>query len=190
MFDEEIAGDLDLAEAAKDYRRLEVDAAAIKCACDQFWKRRGIKPTEEAFFNRSENRGGWTQGRNLEPKPKRKPRAYQPAGPGRTHKKLTVEQAEDIRKLYASGRKTQRQIAREMGLSQGLVNQIILRKKYDPDRPEGKAGGQRKLNDEQVREIRALVAERTSHRVIAERFGCQPSTIYRIAKGINYKDVT
>lgn len=47
-----------------------------------------------------------------------------------SHNKLTPEQAVEIRHLYASGQWSQGKLARHYGVSQTLINSLVLHKTY------------------------------------------------------------
>lgn len=47
-----------------------------------------------------------------------------------SHNKLTPEQALEIRRLYASGQWSQGNLARHYGVSQTLINSLVLHKTY------------------------------------------------------------
>jgi DNA-binding transcriptional regulator LsrR (DeoR family) len=47
-----------------------------------------------------------------------------------SHNKLTPEQAVEIRRLYASGQWSQGNLARHYGVSQNLINSLVLHKTY------------------------------------------------------------
>jgi predicted transcriptional regulator len=44
--------------------------------------------------------------------------------------KLTPEQAQEIRRLYAEGSTSQGKLARRYGVSQTLINSLVLHKTY------------------------------------------------------------
>lgn len=112
-------------------------------------------------------------------------------GRGETHPraKLTDEQVREIRRRYTGGWGEQTQLAKEYGVSQMLISQIVrgdiwshLDPRYEPKKYEPKPGGPRrdggaahtrsKLTDDQVREILSRYADgKVSQRTLAEEYG-------------------
>lgn len=102
-------------------------------------------------------------------------------------KKLRMRDAELIR-VFAEFGFTPRQLAREYDVHADTVRNVVKGTSFKPGGPRV---NQRKLNPEQVRQIRTLAAEGHREQFIARKLGyvVRRGTVRQVIHGITYKDV-
>lgn len=106
-------------------------------------------------------------------------------------KKLRMRDAELIR-VFAEFGFTPRQLAREYDVHADTVRNVVKGTSFKPGPHKGSPhANQRKLNPEQVRQIRTLAAEGHREQFIARKLGyvVRRGTVRQVIHGITYKDV-
>lgn len=115
------------------------------------------------------------------------------------HRKLTAGQVEEIRARHRSG-ETVTRLAKEFKVSYQSIANIVQGRSWkvaasgelDGTRQRRKArqaSGNRKLTEDQVRDIRARHAAGEPHRSIADMYGVSASTVRSIVRRRIWKDV-
>lgn len=109
------------------------------------------------------------------------------------HQKLTLDDAAEIRQLFAAGGISRREIARRYGVSSGAIALIVANKTfYDPDYTpptprKNRAAGE--LDADRARQIRQRYAEGgISQRELADQFECSAGAVSRIVRNRLYPD--
>lgn len=131
-------------------------------------------------------------GTRIENMQDRKRHGTDDAGERGTRAKLTNDQVREIRRRYAAGGVTQTALAAEYGLSRPGMTNIVLGHTYtEAGGLISKAGTHRVVTDDQVREIRALLAQPGArYKTIATKYGVRRSVIGKICRGEIYREVT
>ncbi|WP_328903323.1 endonuclease domain-containing protein [Streptomyces sp. NBC_00441] len=114
--------------------------------------------------------------------------------------RLDEDTVREIRARYAAGGETQRSLATEYGISQNAVSLVVRRKTWchvadGPEvakllsiSPTGRLIRRvRRLNDEQLVEIRQLHAAGASCRTLAKQFDVHHTTVMRLVAGKHWK---
>ena len=120
-----------------------------------------------------------------------------PHGSGNHCAVLSEERVREARTAYDSGER-QASIAARLGVGPGALSKAVTGSHWrhvgerTPPRGLGHRGERNhraKLKNEQVEEIRVLLAEGVVQRTIARRYGVSPATICLIKKGVNWAKV-
>jgi predicted transcriptional regulator len=85
-------------------------------------------------------------------------------------KRLTRDQAQEIRRRYHELGETQVELARAFGVTQPVIGRIVNNKVHVKDRA-------RSLSNEQVQEIRYLVLTGSTQRAVCEKFNLRPALV-------------
>lgn len=108
-------------------------------------------------------------------------------------RKLTEEEANEIKNLLREGELSHRSIAREYGVSNTYISMIsrgLMWKNDSDDLSKFIANGRETLNEEKVIEIKILLKENElTQREIAEMYGVQQTAISKIKLGKNWSHV-
>lgn len=114
--------------------------------------------------------------------------------------KLDWNKVNEIRRLYDTGEYTQRQLARQFGVTQARIQQIVNFMVWKPDDFKGYVRPVRKpdrsgekspkalLTNEQARSIREQYQAGKSYEDLASEFGVSPQIIGGIVRGRYYPD--
>lgn len=103
--------------------------------------------------------------------------------------KLTPDQVADIRASVAAG-VTQRAVAARFGVNESTVSMILTGRTWRVGAGESpRRGVTTKLTEDQVRQIRAMVAGGMTQAEAARKFGVNPATVQAIIAGRNWRHV-
>ena len=107
--------------------------------------------------------------------------------------KLTDDKVREIRARYKGGNGEQTKLAKEFGVSQGLISQIVRGDVWrhlpvgevtgDPRKASGERHRNASVTNEQVREIRGLYAAGgVTHQQLARQYGISRMTVSRVVR--------
>jgi DNA invertase Pin-like site-specific DNA recombinase len=117
-------------------------------------------------------------------------------GRGAVGRALTEEQILELRKRYAAGGVTQTALAREFGISQPGLSDILrgVRRgnvapvQYKPQRmPHGSRHWRARLTEEQASQIRKRWKGGEPQSVLAAKYGIGRTTVWKIIHGIAWR---
>ena len=120
------------------------------------------------------------------------PRAVAPKGPGRGNRKLTTQQALQIRSRLEAGHRRSA-IAAEYGVAVTTISNIASGASWarlGPPIEAPRRPGNAKLTEDEVREIRGLLMSGSSAYSLADQFGVSRTALLNIARGTSWRSVT
>jgi DNA invertase Pin-like site-specific DNA recombinase len=110
-------------------------------------------------------------------------------------RKLTNDQAADIRCRYAAGLDSQRALARAFGVHHNTIQQIVAGDSYrgaggplTPPMTRPRRSPRRKLSRAQAAAARRRVAQGESYRAVADDLGMSWSAVWKLANGLTYRE--
>lgn len=104
-------------------------------------------------------------------------------------RKLTDEQIEEIKNLYATGNHTQTQLAKDFEVSLTQIHRIVHGKSWG-DKKHDEVLTKKNLTKEDVIEIRKLYASgKYLQKELAEKFGCSQNHIHHIITYKKWKNI-
>lgn len=136
---------------------------------------------------------GYLLEKPVKPKPNRK-KITRNVGSRNRQSKLTEDQAVEIRRLYAAGSYTQREIGRLFGVNDSVVSTIVRGRGWKHTLPEGFTSahnyrwrGGNKLTEAQVSRMRRQSQDGITDTDLAAMYGVTDRSIRKIRRGDSWK---
>lgn len=103
--------------------------------------------------------------------------------------KLNQDKVAEVRSLYATGEWTQHQLAKKLGISRAVVQQVVTGTTWKDSKYLPEKVSYKKLTEAQVVEIRELYAKgNVFHKDLAVQFGVTAAAICNIVRGKLWKE--